>query len=141
MSEGRLIKHTTEVARHPWPDEVTLLQGGKNGLVLRREGGSYRTAFVEASLPGTFLRGEGETIADAEDVVWEQYERLTACPAYPDHGPFERRHYRNGAGFCIQCGGWFARVLPELPEDPNRERGPLEQLLMAIAKEDESDAV
>lgn len=141
MSEaGRPIAHTPEVTRHPWPEEISLIQGGARGLVLRRDGDDYQTAFVEVFPPGTFIRGEGKTIADAEDVAWGAYQRLAACPAHPDHGPFERRQYRNGAGFCTQCGAWFSQVLPELPEDPAREPGPLEQLLRAVAGADDTKA-
>ena len=89
--------------------------------------GSYRTAFVEA-FPGTFLRGEGETIAEAEDACWAQYERLAACPH--DQG-FDRRSYVNGSGFCRRCGIWFPpRVtgfdpLPEYHDPASRSRLPL----------------
>ena len=116
----RTILHTSVAMRHPWPEDC-FVQGGKSGVVFQRAGGSYRTAFVEAFPFGTFLRGEGETVEAAEDACWAQCERLMACPAHPDHGPFERRQYRNGSGFCTQCGGWFARVLPPLPDDKDEE--------------------
>ena len=64
-TEPRLIEHTNEPMRHPWPADC-YVQGGDRGVVLT-EDGSYWTAFVEA-FPGTFIRGEGVTIADAEDV-------------------------------------------------------------------------
>lgn len=108
------IENTDVSAQRPWPTD-TYIQGGNNGVVLTSDGGSYRTAFVEAFVAGTFLRGEGPTIAEAEDACWRQYERLNACPAAPAHGPFERRQYTNGSGFCTGCGTWFPRVLPELP--------------------------
>lgn len=128
------IRHTAAVARHPWP-EGTFLQGGERGVVFTGAR-SYRTAFVEASPPrvegepGTFLRGEGATLGEAEDACWAQHQALVACPAHPAHGPFERRHYRNGAGFCERCGGWFSNVLPALPDDPNREPSDLERALL-----------
>lgn len=101
-------------ARHPWP-EGTYVQGGSKGLVIKHEGGTYRTAFVEAfpREPDTFLRGEGATVEEAEDACWAKWERIVACPAHPEHGPFEPRMYRNGAGFCTRCGAWFPKVLPE----------------------------
>ncbi len=116
----RLIANTSEPARHPWPEDC-LIQGGSRGVVFR-EGSPYRTAFVEA-FPGTFLRGEGATITEAEDACWAKYERLAACPH--DQG-FDRRHYVNGSGFCRRCGTWFPdRVtgfdaLPEYYEHSNR---------------------
>ena len=98
----RLIEHTTEPMRHPWPADCKV-QGGAHGVVFT-DGEPYRTAFVEA-FPGTFIRGEGKTIAEAEDACWAIYERLAACPH--DQG-FDRRHYVNGAGFCRGCGTWFS---------------------------------
>lgn len=123
VAPPRLIENTHEPMRHPWPDDSEV-QGGSRGVVIKREGGAYRTAFVEAFVDGTFLRGEGPTIADAEDACWAQYEHLRACPTYPKHGPFDRRSYRNGSGYCTGCGGWFPGAitgLPELPEDPDEE--------------------
>lgn len=107
-TEPRLIEHTKEPMRHPWPADC-YVQGGNRGVVLT-EDGSYWTAFVEA-FPGTFIRGEGVTIADAEDACWKRFEHLNACPTAPDHGPFEAQGYTNGSGFCTNCGGWFSRVL------------------------------
>ena len=126
------IRHTAAAARHPWP-EGTFLQGGERGLVLASTG-SYRTAFVEASPPagpgpGTFLRGEGATLAAAEDECWARYQAMVTCRAHPSHGPFERRHYRNGAGFCTWCGGWFSGVLPPLGESQAYGLSALERAL------------
>lgn len=101
---ARMIANTQEPARHPWP-EGCHVQGGARGLVFR-DGEPYRTAFVEAFPAGTFLRGEGKTITEAEDACWAQYEHLSACPH--DEG-FDRRDYVNGSGFCRRCGTWFGR--------------------------------
>lgn len=108
---GRLITNTDAEARHPWPEDVHV-QGGKRGLVVVRSGGgSYRTAFVEAFITGTFLRGEGSTVEEAEDACWEKYQRVLMCDGTGrPHGPFEPRHYENGSGFCTRCGGWFTNV-------------------------------
>jgi len=132
------IRHTAAVARHPWP-EGTFLQGGERGLVLTMEG-SYRTAFVEGSPPdgpgpGTFLRGEGATLSEAEDACWARYQAIVTCPAHPSHGPFERRHYRNGAGFCERCGSWFSRVLPPLGESQAYGLSALERALTDVTGE------
>lgn len=109
MAESRLIAHTDQVARHPWPADV-FVQGGSKGVVFVRDGQNYRTAFVEAFPAGTFLRGEGETVADAEDACWAKYVRFTQCDGGGQHGPYEPRHYTNGAGFCSKCGTWFMNV-------------------------------
>jgi hypothetical protein len=132
------ILRTGEQTRHPWPEGM-FIQGGKSGVVLVRDGENYRTAFVEAFPRGTFLRGEGPTVADAEDKCWEKYQHIANCPAQPEHGPFERRKYRNGSGFCTQCGSWFSAVLPPLPEDPSREPGPLEKLIVALGAREATD--
>lgn len=62
---------------------------------------TYQTAFVEAfpKTPKTFIRGEGETIAEAEKDAWEQLQKYSAC----NHPSFERRGYTNGAGLCMAC--------------------------------------
>lgn len=118
----RIIANTGTEARHPWPEEVSV-QGGSGGVVFSEQG-NYRTAFVEAFPGGTFLRGEGPTLAEAEDSCWEQYQRYTGC----EHGPFERRQYRNGAGFCTKCGIWMSRVFEPLPKDPDHRPNLAERL-------------
>lgn len=104
----REILRTGEQAMFPWPQDM-YLQGGKRGLVVGRKG-SYRTAFVEAFPPGTFLRGEGETVAEAEAACWAKYEKHIACDGSGEHGPYEPRQYENGGGFCVKCGAWFSKV-------------------------------
>ena len=145
----REIARTGQVARHPWPEDV-FLQGGARGVVFQRgRDAKYYTAFVEAFPPRTFLRGEGATVAEAEDKCWEKYQRLADCPAHPDHGPFDARGYTNGAGFCTRCGSWFSDVLPKQPERARRHPSILERALadpevargvLADLTEGESDA-
>lgn len=126
----RLIENTRHLARHPWPMSV-FLQGGDRGVVFSKDREPYGTAFVECFPAGTFLRGEGETIEEAEDKCWTQYQRYLNCDGKLEqgqwHGPYERRQYRNGAGFCTRCGIWMSRVLPPLPEDPERMPSLLEK--------------
>jgi hypothetical protein len=106
-----IIRNTDVEATCPWPDGM-FVQGGAHGVVLGPK--PYRTAFVEALTPkplSTFIRGEGSTIAEAERACWAQYERVMACDGTGEpHGPFEPRHYENGAGFCARCGAWFSKV-------------------------------
>jgi hypothetical protein len=123
----RMIKNTRHVAQHPWPESV-YVQGGGHGVVFSPDRDPYRTAFVEAFPGDTFLRGEGATIAEAEDKCWKQFLRWRDCDGSGQgHGPYERRQYRNGAGFCTRCGIWMNRVFPELPEDPERPKNLLEK--------------
>ena len=99
---GREIIRTGVTATYPWPDDC-FIQGGKSGLVVTGVGKpNYVTAFVEAfpSDPQTFIRGEGNTVAEAEQAAWEKYQRLTGCAGHE----FETRNYRNGGGFCKHCG-------------------------------------
>lgn len=131
----RLIRNTTEPVRYDWPAD-TFIQGGARGVVLGGKDGPYRTAFVEAFPERTFLRGEGPTIADAERACWEKYTALLNCPTYPQHGPWERRQFRNGCAFCGSCGGWFARHttgLAELPDDEDRQPGLADRLFTGDA--------
>jgi protein gp37 len=121
------IVRTGMTSRYVWPDSTKLLQGGRRGVVMAKDGRAYRTAFVEAFTQGTFLRGEGATITEAETAVRGRYLRITGCPTFPDHGPFDRGSYTNGSGFCVGCGTWFPRVLPEIPDD--REPSLLERAL------------
>lgn len=103
----RAINYGRYALRHPWPDDC-FVQGGDAGLVMRRGGGSYRTAFVEVSPsdPKTFIRGEGATLAAAEDAAWGKLQRILACPGHE----FETRGYTNGAGFCRHCGMFASGV-------------------------------
>jgi len=112
-----------------WPEEC-FCQAGDNGIVLTEstvedalvgEMKHYHTAFFEAFPEiggvGTFIRGEGATIIDAEASAWEQYQKLSVCPGHE----FEARGYTNGAGFCKHCGMFASNVIE--PTDPCRKCG------------------
>lgn len=109
-----------------WPEDC-FVQCGDNGLVLKggmektlgsktigeavdnlKEHYSYTTAFFEAfpRTPETFIRGEGATVEEAEEKAWKAYEKFSAC----EHPEFEKRKYRNGAGFCVKCGMFKSRA-------------------------------
>ena len=94
-----IIKNTKVEAIMPWPVDV-FIQGGASGLVVSRSGAApYSTAFVEVFLDDTFIRGEGATIVEAEEIAWEKYQRGMAC----DGHEYEPRGYTNGLGFCRKC--------------------------------------
>jgi hypothetical protein len=82
-----------------------MVQGGHNGLVINSKdtSKSYRTAFVEAFIDNSFVRGEGETIKDADDACWAKVIKQRSCPKHE----FIPHSYTNGAGFCKHCG-YFA---------------------------------
>jgi len=91
---------------YPW-EGAELLQGGDRGVVLGGANGSYRTAFVEAFIDKTFIRGEGENIEKAEKAAWKQYQKRQQCPGHE----FEPRGYRNNAGFCKHCDTFQSNVI------------------------------
>lgn len=86
--------------QYGWPDDC-YVQGGSSGIVFSKKG-NYRTAFFEAfpNEPKTFIRGEGETVKEAETQAWEKYQSILNCQTHE----FERRGYTNGVGFCKHCG-------------------------------------
>lgn len=89
---------TPYACQHSWPDGCRL-QCGDQGIVFTATG-SYSTAYFEAFPPDTFIRGEGTTIADAEQDAFAQYQRQLQCSAHM----YERGTYRNGYGICKYCG-------------------------------------
>lgn len=92
--------------QHDWPDE-TRVSGGR-GVVFVRGGENYATPFIEVYPPGAaFIRGEGATLADAEESAWKQYQVALHCPSGEHEWAPENRsghRYTNGAGFCKHCG-------------------------------------
>jgi hypothetical protein len=118
----RMIDHTNTPLAWPWPEDC-YVQGGSHGIVLVHGSlskalttgeldtrGSYRTAFVEAfpAEPKTFLRGEGSTLAEAEEVCWGNYQRVINCGEHE----FQQRGYKNGAGICQNCGLFQMGIFP-----------------------------
>ncbi|WP_128545095.1 hypothetical protein [Larkinella soli] len=93
-----------------WQDDC-FVQAGDDGLVFSSKG-NYLTAFFEAfpNNPDTFIRGEGKTIEEAEESAWGQLQRFQACSGHD----FERRNYRNGAGFCKHCGMFKSKAFEPL---------------------------
>jgi len=61
---------------------------------------SYTTAFFEAfpKTPSCFIRGEGNTIEEAEEECWKKYQKIINC----DH-EMERRKRTDGYGYCKHC--------------------------------------
>jgi hypothetical protein len=94
-----------------WPDDCRVQWGG-SGLVIRREGGAYGTAFFEAfPREGGFFRGEGADIAAAEADCLARYQRFTIC----DH-LWGRGTYTNGGAICRRCRAFMTRfhAIPRL---------------------------
>lgn len=125
-----MTRWSRETATMPWPEDI-FVQGGSSGLVVGKDR-SYRTAFVEAFPPGGFIRGEGPTLADAEEAAYKAYIRQMECETTRGH-EFDRGGYTNGGGICRHCGGFRSKVFDALPEDPDRELSTVETLLRHLA--------
>lgn len=116
-----------------WPENCYIQWGGR-GVSLRRkeEGGSYMTAFFEAfpRNPDTFIRGEGATVAEAEQSAFDKLTRYQACSGHE----FERRGYTNGAGFCKHCGMFKSKAFEPLPET-EEQKSLFQQMMAKLAAE------
>lgn len=91
--------------RCDWPEGCTVQWG--HGIF-------PAVPFFEAFPPGTFIRGEGADIADAESKAFAEYRRSLTC----DHVWGRQRPggvlYTNGAAFCRKCGGFRSSMFPEI---------------------------
>ena len=106
-SHNRTYRSEGHVPSDRWPEDCRVQWGG-SGIVLRREGGAYGTAFFEAfPSGGGFFRGEGPDLAAAEADCLAKYERFTRC----DH-LWGRGRYTNGGGVCRRCGAFMTRFRP-----------------------------
>jgi len=88
-----------------WPDDCIVQWG--HGII-------PATPFFEAFPRGTFIRGEGPTIADAEIEAFAQYQSEFMC----DH-VWGRQHvrfgtYTNGSAWCRKCGGFRSKMFPPI---------------------------
>ena len=84
-------------AKFPWD-----ARGHFGGGWTKRDG-TKSLFFIEmyTDEPKTYIREEAITLEEAEELAWNRYQRYKNC----DHSNgFERRDYRNGLGFCVDCG-------------------------------------
>jgi hypothetical protein len=111
---------------------TTTVQWGARGIVLGRPG---TTAFFEAfPKDGTagFIRGEGETLEEAEESAYRQWFKHASCLTRDGHRWTRTRRlpggkvstYTNGGAFCLRCGA-FACVMRPIVE-PGAYRAPLD---------------
>lgn len=88
-----------------WPDDCMVQWG--NGLI-------PRNPFFEAFPKGTFIRGDGATIEEAERKAFAQYLSEFEC----DHVWGRKRPggdtYTNGAGWCRKCKAFRSRMFCEV---------------------------
>lgn len=91
-----------------WPDDAYVQWGG-SGVVISQDRDAYTTAFFEAfpkdESTGSFIRGEGKSIAEAERACFEKFMRHKACPHH-----WGRGSYLNGAGVCRKCGAFRSKM-------------------------------
>lgn len=89
-----------------WPEDCNV-QCGEKGLVIKGKE-SYNTAFFESfpSNPSTFIRGEGNSLEQAEDSAWLKYQNILSCKehVYKRHG---EEH-----GVCEKCGLFTSHCFP-----------------------------
>lgn len=83
------------------------IQGGERGVVIGSRG-ARRTAFFEAfptiGSVGTFIRGEGDSIKDAEADAWAKYTKQTACEDHEWSRVFKGNERTDGYAICTKCG-------------------------------------
>jgi len=88
-----------------WPDDCMVQWG--NGII-------PRTPFFEAFPPGTFIRGEGETIEAAEREAFAQYESEFLCDHLWGRHSATRGTYLNGGGWCRRCAAFRGKMFAEV---------------------------
>ena len=96
------------IPQKPWL-EIHTVQWGDSGVVLSNKG-NYRTAFFEvfSKVDPGFVRGQGATVAEAEEAAWQKTVKACKCQNHE----FERNGYRNGLGICKHCGMSKSDVFP-----------------------------
>jgi len=99
---GRTQQYTPACA---WPDDCMVQWG--HGIV-------SAVPFFEAFPPGTFIRGEGASIAEAEAKAFAQYESEFQCHHVWGRHHARRGTYLNGAGWCRKCGAFRGKMFREV---------------------------
>jgi hypothetical protein len=88
-----------------WPDDCMVQWG--HGII-------PAVPFFEAFPPGTFIRGEGETIAEAERKAFAQYQSEALCNHVWGRHHERRGTYINGAAWCRKCGAFRGKMFREV---------------------------
>lgn len=104
-----------EASRYDWGN--CRLQAGHNGLVVGRDKDDhYYTAFFEAFPDihgfGTFLRGEGPSIVEAEKACWLTYQRQLSCFKHEWTRTVNGTFRTDGYAKCTLCGLVTSDALP-----------------------------
>lgn len=115
----------SHLADDPWRPRQrwlrsTTVQWGARGVVVGRSG---TTAFFEAfPRDGTagFIRGEGETLEEAEAAAYRKWLLHATCLTRDGHRWSRARRladgkvstYTNGGTFCLKCGAFASAMQP-----------------------------
>ena len=96
------------VCQKPWPEDCFVQCGGSGIVIGNGEKDSYKTAFFEAfpKEPKTFIRGEGNDVAAAEDEAWGKYQKILACDGH------EFVRYGTEHGVCKKCKLFQTNIFP-----------------------------
>lgn len=89
----------------PWPDDCMVQWG--HGII-------PAVPFFEAFPPGTFIRGEGDTLEQAEREAFAQYQAEFLCEHLWGRHSEGRGTYLNGAGWCRKCGAFRSKMFNEV---------------------------
>lgn len=97
---------------HPWPNNCSI-QHGEKGMVFKKAGGGYVTPFFEAfpdkTVTASYIRGEGETILEAENDAFSKFSAMVDCKQH------EYERFRDSErGKCIHCNSAKDLVFPPM---------------------------
>lgn len=96
------------VSQYDWGDNCQLQCGDKGLVINTQRKSSYCTAFVEAFPKvhgfGTFIRGEGANVLEAETKCWEKYQHYLACSQHEWTRTVHGVERTDGYARCLNCG-------------------------------------
>lgn len=113
----KLARHSCDdpfPCQHNWPEDCFVQCGGSEKYARPNGMRFFFEAFPRN--PNTFIRADSAiSIADAENKAFAKHQNHLSCKL--DHANpvnFERRNYKNGLGFCINCGMSVSEIFQPL---------------------------
>jgi hypothetical protein len=101
---------TTYKTRYHWPKDSDL----GYGVTPYKSGDRAFFEGVPKELD-TLVRGEGQSVEEAEERAWAQYLKYLVCQRSVRGHKFECKDYTNGGGVCSYCG--MFKMLVFEPQD------------------------